>query len=87
AGCLQALGVEAGDTVAVSMPKDIGQIVSVLGILKAGAIYVPVPPDQPLARRIGIYKGAGVKCVLTSADEPDEHDIDKALTWQQAIRS
>ncbi|NVL45039.1 AMP-binding protein, partial [Pseudomonas syringae pv. actinidiae] len=85
--CLQTLGVVAGDTVAVSMTKDIGQIVSVLGILKAGAIYVPVPPDQPLARRIGIYQGARVKCVLTSADEPDEHDIGTVLTWQQAIRS
>ncbi|AAO56106.1 non-ribosomal peptide synthetase [Pseudomonas syringae group genomosp. 3] len=87
AGCLQALGVTAGDTVAVSMTKDIGQIVSVLGILKAGAIYVPVPPDQPLARRIGIYQGAQVKCVLTSADEPEEHDIGTVLTWQQAILS
>ncbi|MCD5992428.1 amino acid adenylation domain-containing protein [Pseudomonas sp. CDFA 602] len=87
AGCLQARGVEAGDTVAVSMARDIGQIVCVLGILKAGATYVPVPPDQPLARRIGIYQGAGVKCVLTSADEPKEHDIGNALTWQQAICS
>ncbi|MFA1029137.1 bactin non-ribosomal peptide synthetase [Pseudomonas syringae pv. helianthi] len=87
AGSLQALGVEAGETVAVSMAKDIGQIICVLGILKAGAIYVPVPPDQPLARRIGIYEGAGVRCVLTSADEPEERDIGNALTWQQAIRS
>ncbi|MBX8496839.1 non-ribosomal peptide synthetase [Pseudomonas cichorii] len=85
AGSLQARGVSAGDTVAVSMFKDIGQIIAVLGILKAGAIYVPVPPDQPLARRLGIYKGAGVKCVLTSADEPRESDIDNRLEWQQAI--
>ncbi|MFJ4142893.1 amino acid adenylation domain-containing protein [Pseudomonas sp. NPDC089734] len=85
AGSLQARGVKAGDTVAVSLFKDIGQIISVLGILKAGAIYVPVPPDQPLARRLGIYKGAGVKCVLTSADEPRESEIDNRLDWQQAI--
>ncbi|WP_122318354.1 non-ribosomal peptide synthetase [Pseudomonas cichorii] len=85
AGSLQARGVQAGDTVAVSMLKDIGQIIAVLGILKAGAIYVPVPPDQPLARRLGIYKGAGVKCVLTSADEPRESEIDNRLDWQQAI--
>ncbi|MCV4267105.1 non-ribosomal peptide synthetase [Pseudomonas capsici] len=85
AGSLQARGVGAGDTVAVSMFKDIGQIIAVLGILKAGAIYVPVPPDQPLARRLGIYKGAGVKCVLTSADEPRESEIDNRLDWQQAI--
>ncbi|MCV4275352.1 amino acid adenylation domain-containing protein [Pseudomonas capsici] len=87
AGSLQArgVGVGAGDTVAVSMFKGIGQIIAVLGILKAGAIYVPVPPDQPLARRLGIYKGAGVRCVLTSADEPRESEIDNRLDWQQAI--
>ncbi|MEE4149491.1 amino acid adenylation domain-containing protein [Pseudomonas viridiflava] len=83
AGSLQALGVGTGDTVAVSMAKDIGQVVCVLGILRAGAIYVPVPPDQPLARRLGIFQGAGVKCILTSAEEPC--DVENTLHWQQAI--
>ncbi|MFJ9990389.1 amino acid adenylation domain-containing protein [Pseudomonas putida] len=85
AGALQARGVGAGDTVAVSMGKDIGQVIAVLGILHAGAIYVPVPPDQPLARRLGIYRGAGVKCVIVSADEPCDAGIDNLLQWQHAI--
>lgn len=85
AGALQALGVDPGDTVAVSMSKDIGQVIAVLGILQAGAIYVPVPPDQPLARRLGIYRGAGVKCILTSADEPTEAQVQPHLDWQQAV--
>ncbi|MEF9898131.1 MAG: amino acid adenylation domain-containing protein [Pseudomonas sp.] len=85
AGALQGKGVGPGDTVAVSMLKDIGQVIAVLGILQAGAIYVPVPPDQPLARRLGIYRGAGVKCVITNADEPAETEVQPRLDWQQAV--
>ncbi|MDF0732207.1 amino acid adenylation domain-containing protein [Pseudomonas entomophila] len=85
AGALQVRGVSAGDTVAVSMGKDIGQVIAVLGILHAGATYVPVPPDQPLARRLGIYRGAGVKCVIGSASEPCDAGIDDLLHWQDAI--
>ncbi|AMB87600.1 non-ribosomal peptide synthetase [Pseudomonas agarici] len=85
AGALQGLGVGPGDTVAVSLLKGIGQVIAVLGTLQAGAIYVPVPPDQPLARRLGIYRGAEVKCVITSADEPVEAEVQPRLDWQQAI--
>ena len=89
ASALVAHGVRAGDTVAVSMTKEVGQIVAVLGILHAGAVYVPVPLDQPDARRRTIYNDARVKLVLVSRDTPDpaaeQDDPARYLAWQDAV--
>ncbi|WP_157160206.1 non-ribosomal peptide synthetase [Cupriavidus sp. BIS7] len=85
AGSLRARGVRPGDHVAICMEKGIGQVVSALGILHAGAVYVPVAADQPRARRDTICNGADVTLVLTCANAGDA-DESSALTWQAAIR-
>jgi amino acid adenylation domain-containing protein len=63
---LVAEGVQPGDTVAVTMAKGPDQIVAVLGVLSAGAVYVPVGVDQPELRRDEIYASAGVSAVLSA---------------------
>jgi yersiniabactin nonribosomal peptide synthetase len=91
AGALVELGVRPGDTVAISMPKGIGQVISVLGILQAGAVYVPVAPDQPAQRRATIYRDARVAAVLSCAEddayqaEPNDSGPSH-LHWQHAVR-
>lgn len=90
AGALVARGVQPGDTVAISMPKGIGQIIAVFGILYAGAVYVPVSLDQPRERRDIIYRGAGTVLVLTcrnATDDEVEHTKNgqSFLCWQDAI--
>jgi yersiniabactin nonribosomal peptide synthetase len=66
AGRLAADGVRPGDTVAVTMAKGPDQIAAVLGVLAAGAAYVPVGVDQPDLRRNEIYSSSGVIRVLAS---------------------
>ncbi|MEV7081444.1 amino acid adenylation domain-containing protein [Streptomyces sp. NPDC093516] len=69
--CAAALvdrGVRPGDTVAVGLPKGPGQITAVLGVLAAGAAYVPVGADQPPARRDRIRATAGYRLTLTEGD-------------------
>jgi len=90
AGALVARGVQPGDTVAISMPKGIGQIIAVLGILYAGAVYVPVSLDQPQARRDNIYHAARTALVLICRDTPGdsgEHTSGNPhfLCWQDAV--
>ncbi|WP_065973491.1 non-ribosomal peptide synthetase [Williamsia herbipolensis] len=65
AGALRAAGVGAGDTVVVTMPKSAAQIVAAVGVLAAGATYVPISPSQPDDRRDRIVAVATPAAVLT----------------------
>ncbi|HET7075737.1 MAG TPA: amino acid adenylation domain-containing protein [Mycobacterium sp.] len=65
AGALRARGVRRGDTVAVQLPKGRDQILAVLGVLAAGASYVPIGFDQPDGRRVKILQTADVVAALT----------------------
>ncbi|MDH6577814.1 yersiniabactin nonribosomal peptide synthetase, partial [Kitasatospora sp. MAP5-34] len=72
AALLGAYGVGPGSAVAVHLPKGPDQLAAVLGVLAAGAAYVPVGVDQPAARRARLYRGAGVDCVLTSTARQEQ---------------
>ncbi len=65
-------GVRRGDLVAVSMRKGWEQVVAVLGVLKAGAAYVPVDPDLPPARREHLLTRTRAAAVLTESDLPED---------------
>ncbi|MFE3685021.1 amino acid adenylation domain-containing protein [Streptomyces sp. NPDC059095] len=65
AGALREAGVRPADMVAVVLPKGPDQIAAVLGVLAAGAAYVPVGVDQPPARRARILANAGARVALT----------------------
>lgn len=65
AGALHARGVGRGDAVAVQLPKGRDQVLAVLGVLAAGATYVPIGFDQPDARRAKILHTADVVAALT----------------------
>ncbi len=67
AGALRACGVRPGDAVAVQLPKGRDQILAVLGVLAAGATYVPISVEQPDARRARILQTADVVAALTVA--------------------
>jgi mycobactin phenyloxazoline synthetase len=64
AAALQQAGVRAGDTVAVLGPKCAEQIPALLGILAAGAAYVPIGVDQPADRAGRILDTSAVSAAL-----------------------
>jgi natural product biosynthesis luciferase-like monooxygenase protein len=47
---LRRLGVGAGDLVGVGLSRSVEMVVALLGVLKAGAAYVPLDPDYPAVR-------------------------------------
>ncbi|RCG28574.1 amino acid adenylation domain-containing protein [Sphaerisporangium album] len=72
AAALLARGVREGDLVAVTLPKGPGQITAVLGVLAAGATYVPIGLDQPADRRDRIRAAAGIR--LTLGERPADEN-------------
>ena len=66
AAYLQSRGVQSGDHVVVEVAREIGSIINVIGILKAGAAYVPVDPAYPQERKQYIQENAQAKLSLSS---------------------
>lgn len=62
---LRAQGVAAEDRVAVLLPRSCDLVAALLGILKAGAAYVPLDPELPPARLDLILEDAAPRLVLT----------------------
>ncbi|MFD5200510.1 amino acid adenylation domain-containing protein [Streptomyces sp. NPDC058375] len=67
AASLRDRGVGSGDRVAVALPRTSVAVVAMLGILRAGAVYVPLDPVQPAARTSLILDTAAPRLVLTTA--------------------
>jgi amino acid adenylation domain-containing protein len=64
---LLALGVEPDDRVVLCASRGFDMIVGILGILKAGAAYVPVEPDHPTARIAAIFSDCEPRAILTES--------------------
>ena len=69
---LRALRDEAGnpvvgpdERVAICVERSLEMVVGLLGILKAGAAYVPVDPEYPQDRIAYVLRDAGARIVLT----------------------
>ncbi|WP_084351177.1 non-ribosomal peptide synthetase [Millisia brevis] len=81
---LRAVGVQDGDAVAVSLSRGSGQITAVLGVLAAGAHYVPIGVHQPAVRRDTILRAAGAR-VLIGESESDAPEGVRVLPIAEAI--
>ncbi|HEY0738569.1 MAG TPA: non-ribosomal peptide synthetase, partial [Herpetosiphonaceae bacterium] len=66
---LRALGIGAGEVVAVYMERSPEMIAAVLGILKAGATYVPLEISFPQARVEWVLARLSAQCIVTSSGQ------------------
>lgn len=62
---LAARGVTRGDLVGLCTRRDTDLVVGILGILRAGAAYVPLDPDHPAQRLSFMAADAGLSVVVT----------------------
>jgi amino acid adenylation domain-containing protein len=65
---LASRGVRPGDFVGLYLSRSIDVPAALLGILEAGAAYVPLDPNYPKERLAYLLADSGVKCVLTTLD-------------------
>jgi amino acid adenylation domain-containing protein len=73
------LGVGPGDRVGLCCPKSIDAVASILGVLKAGAAYVPCDPHGPAARNAYILADCQVKLAVVEERQGQalEPELDK----------
>jgi amino acid adenylation domain-containing protein len=64
---LRGMGVRADARVAVCLERSAEMVVGLLGVLKAGAAYVPIDPAYPADRIAYMLADAGADVVLTEA--------------------
>jgi amino acid adenylation domain-containing protein len=80
---LYAFGVRPGDRVGIYLPKSIDAVASILGILRAGAAYVPVDPLAPPSRNAYIFADCGVKAIILSCSAL--HQLEPELVMPPAL--
>lgn len=68
---LAAQGVTKGDVVAVIIDRSLETIAALLGIVRIGAVYLPIDPAQPEDRARLILDQARPRLVLVNADWSD----------------
>ncbi len=71
AHALCAQGVRAGSRVGLCVERSLALVVGVLGILKAGAAYVPLDPTYPAERLAFVQADAGIEHVVTQSHLQD----------------
>jgi amino acid adenylation domain-containing protein len=67
---LRSLGAGPGTLVGVSMPRSAALVTALLAVLRSGAAYLPLDPDQPADRLEFMAADAGVRVLLTAGDGP-----------------
>lgn len=68
ASLLQEKGIGPGEIVALEVDRSVETIIGLLGILKAGAAYLPIDPAYPKNRIDYILKDSSAKVILTAGD-------------------
>ncbi|WP_326520647.1 non-ribosomal peptide synthetase [Xanthomonas sp. 3058] len=66
---LRAAGVRSGDCVVTLLPRSAELVAAQLGILKAGAAYVPLDPAQPAARHAQLAGNCQARAIVHAAGE------------------
>lgn len=79
AASLKRHGVGPGMLVGVVMKKGWEQVAGVLGVLKAGAAYVPIDSELPEARRRELITDSELRVILSQAD------LATQLSWPRDV--
>ena len=75
AKALLRAGLPQEACVGVSLPRGFHQLVAVIGILRAGGVYVPIDGEAPPERKESMLRSADVWCVLGGGEEADGQDV------------
>ncbi|MDU0073343.1 condensation domain-containing protein, partial [Bacillus sp. IG6] len=73
---LREKGVGAGSVAAILAERSFEMIIGIMGILKAGAAYLPIDPETPKDRIDYMLENSGAKLVLTTEPLLEGFDVE-----------
>jgi amino acid adenylation domain-containing protein len=80
---LRARGIGPGAIVGVSLGRGLDLLAAIMGVLKAGAAYLPLDPSYPAERLEFMRRDSGMQLLIDSVaaiSSPEEHDPPPAAT-------
>jgi amino acid adenylation domain-containing protein/non-ribosomal peptide synthase protein (TIGR01720 family) len=75
AAWLRERGVRDEEPVGIAMDRSAEYVLAVLGVIRAGAVYVPVDHRWPAARREHVLGDSGIRLILEQGDLPEDHPL------------
>ncbi|MFJ2264643.1 amino acid adenylation domain-containing protein, partial [Streptomyces sp. NPDC087844] len=77
---LRGVGVGAESVVALCLPRGVDMIVAILGVWRAGAAYVPLDPEYPVARLGFMLADSRATVLVGTGDVLDELPVGRLRT-------
>jgi len=88
AACLEQQGVKSGTRVGLALDRSIAMVVSMVGILKTGAAYVPLDLDYPAERLRFMIEDTQLSAIITDRDHKPQLSCDVPIVLlEEAERS
>ncbi|MBF0466512.1 MAG: amino acid adenylation domain-containing protein [Nitrospirae bacterium] len=81
----QQFNVKCGDIVAVILPRGRSLITALLGVLKAGAVYMPLDTNFPYERLDYVLRDSGCKLILTESTLPVYEHLRKTYEYIKVV--
>ncbi len=73
---LASLGISRGSVVGIMVGRSVEMVECILGVLKAGAAYLPIDPEFPSERIKYMLQDSGAKLLLTQSGLSGKLDVD-----------
>ena len=84
---LIAQGAGAETIVGVCLPRGLDMLAALLGVMKAGAAYLPLSPDLPMARLTSMAEDAQPVVILATAETAAALSPHRVLLLNEAVLS
>ncbi|MGR3617062.1 MAG: amino acid adenylation domain-containing protein [Paracoccaceae bacterium] len=77
AAVLRDLGVQPGDRVGIYRSIGVESVIAAYGIMRAGAVYVPIDPDAPNARVLAILQDCAIDVLISEPSKRENLGVGK----------
>lgn len=84
---LLAHGVQREERIAVCLPRTFALPAALLGVMKAGAAYVPIDPVYPPAHQRAILEQSGARLLIVEEGHPELMDAGVQVLALNALKS